>query len=46
MAGEETDDKIDNDIKFLEARIKEIVTRSENEEWETKEYNLAREREE
>ena len=46
--GEETDDKIDihNDIKFLEARNKEIVTRSENEERETKEYHLAREREE
>ena len=47
--GEETEGKIDivdNDIKFLEARLKEIVTRSENEERETKEYHLAREREE
>ena len=35
-----------NDIKFLEARIKEIVTRSKNKERETKEYHLARERKE
>ena len=47
--GEETEGKIDivdNDIKFLEARIKEIVARSKNEERETTEYHLAREREE
>ena len=47
--GEETEGKIDivdNDIKFLEARLKEIVTRSDNEERETKEYHQAREREE
>ena len=47
--GEETEGKIDivdNDIKFLEARLKEIITHSENEECETKEYHLAREREE
>ena len=34
-----------NDIKFLEARMKEIVTPSENEQRETKEYHLDRERE-
>ena len=46
---EETEGKmdiVDQDIKFVEARLKEIVTRSENEERETKEYHLAREREE
>ena len=37
---------MDKDIKFLEARIKEIVIRSENEQRETKEYHLARDREE
>ena len=47
--GEETESKIDivdNDIKFLEARTKEIVTRSKNEERKTKDYHLARERKE
>ena len=47
--GKETEGKIDivdNDIKFLQVLMKEIVTRSENEELETKEYHLAREREE
>ena len=47
--GKETEGKIDivdNDIKFLQVLMKEIVTRSENEERETKEYHLAREREE
>ena len=49
MGREKTEGKIDivdNDIKFLEARIKEIVARSKNEERETTEYHLAREREE
>ena len=47
--GKETEGKIDivdNDIKFLQALMKGIVTGSENEERETKEYHLAREREE
>ena len=47
--GKETEGKIDivdNDIKLLQVLMKEIVTRSENEERETKEYHLAREREE
>ena len=47
--GEESKGKIDivdNDFKFLDARIKEIVARSKSEERETKEYHLAREREE
>ena len=37
---------MDKNIKFLEVRIKEIVIRSENEQRETKEYHLARDREE
>ena len=44
--GEETEGKIDivdNDVKFLEALLKEIITRSGNKERETKEYHLARE---
>ena len=42
--GEEIEGKIDivdNDIKFLEARLKEIVTHYETEERETKEYHFA-----
>ena len=32
---------MDNKIKFLDARMKEIVTHSENEGQKTKEYHVA-----
>ena len=37
---------MDNNIKFLETRMKEIVTHSENEGQKTKEYHVACEPEE
>ena len=37
---------MDNNIEFLEARMKEIVTHSENEGQKTKEYHVACEPEE
>ena len=36
---------MDSVIKFLEARVKEIIAKSENEERKIKEHHLARERE-